>query len=47
MLSSYSSVPIQLTTSNTTLVLVCLSMVTALLWGTHSKLWPSTASNLQ
>ena len=40
----YSSVPIQETTSMTTLVLVCLSMVTAAEWGTHSRLWPSTAS---
>ena len=39
----YSSVPIQDTTSITTLVLVCLSMVTAAEWGTHSKLCPSTA----
>ena len=41
-----SSVPIQLTTSRTTLVLVCLSMETAELCGTHSRLCPSTASSL-
>ena len=40
-----SSVPIQLTTSRTTLVLVCFSMQTAELCGTHSRLWPSTASS--
>merc|ERR550519_2498841 len=42
----HSSVPIQLTTSRTTLVLVCFSMQTAELWGTDSRLWPSTASSL-
>ena len=26
-------------------VFTCLSMVTAELWGTHSRLWPSTASS--
>ena len=40
----YSSVPIQETTSMTTLVLVCLSMVTAAEWGTLSRLCPSTAN---
>ena len=42
----HSSVPIQLTTSRTTLVLVCFSIQTAELWGTHSRLWPSTARSL-
>ena len=41
-----SSVPIQETTSVTTLVLVRLSMDTAKWWGIFSRLWPSTANSL-
>ena len=41
--SSHSSVPIQETTSRTTLVEVCFSMETASACGMFSRLWPSTA----
>ena len=41
-----SSVPIQETTSVTTLVLVRLSMDTAKWWGIFSRLCPSTANSL-
>ena len=40
---SHSSVPIQETTSRTTLVEVCFSMETASACGMFSRLWPSTA----
>ena len=43
--SLHSSVPIQETTSKTTLVDVCFSILTARWWGMLSREWPSTANS--